>query len=63
MEHINKVQKETTEYLEKLEANDKESQINFQITTNQLVEIPAGFELGGLILKSQDGSKILKMFD
>ena len=62
IEHIKTVQKETIEYLDKLEANNEQSHANYE-ASQQTVDIPAGHELKGLILQTQDGTKVLKLFD
>ena len=62
IEQIKTVQKETIEHLDKLEANNEQSHANYEIS-QQTVDIPAGHELRGLILQTQDGTKVLKLFD
>ena len=62
IEHIKTVQKETIEHLDKLEANNERSHANYEVS-QQTVDIPAGHELRGLILQTQDGTKVLKLFD
>ena len=58
MELIKKVQKETTKHLDKLEDNKDKSHVNYEVS-QQTVNIPAGYELVGLLLKMQDGTKVL----
>ena len=58
MELIKKVQKETTEHLDKLEGNKEKSHVNYEVS-QQTVNIPAGYELVGLLMKMQDGTKVL----
>ena len=58
MELIKKVQKETTKHLDKLEDNKDKSRVNYEVS-QQTVNIPAGYELVGLLLKMQDGTKVL----
>ena len=62
MEQIKTVQKETVEYLDKLESREEKGLANFNVS-QQTVNVPAGHELEGLIFKTQDGTKILKPFD
>ena len=62
MEQIKTVQKETVEHLDKLETKEGKGQANYDVS-RQTVEVPAGHELEGLILKTQDGTKVLKLFD
>ena len=59
MEQIKTVQKETVEYLDKLESKEEKGLANFNVS-QKTVNVPAGHELEGLILKTQDGTKILK---
>ena len=58
MELIKTVQKETNEHLDKLEGNKEKSHVNYEVS-QQTVNIPAGYELVGLLLKMQDGTKVL----
>ena len=58
MDLIKTVQKETTEHLDKLEGNNEKSHVNYEVS-QQTVNIPAGHELLGLLLKTQDGTKVL----
>ena len=57
MELIKKVQKETTKHLDKLEDNKDKSRVNYEVS-QQTDNIPAGYELVGLLLKMQDGTKV-----
>ena len=58
MELIKLVQKETTVHLDKLEGNKEKSHVNYEVS-QQTVNIPAGYELVGLLMKMQDGTKVL----
>ena len=58
MELIKTVQMETNEHLDKLESNKEKSHVNYEVS-QQTVNIPAGYELVGLLLKMQDGTKVL----
>ena len=58
MELIKTVQKQTNEHLDKLEGNKENSHVNYEVS-QQTVNIPAGHELVGLLLKTQDGTKVL----
>ena len=58
MELIKTVQKQTNEHLDKLEGNKENSNVNYEVS-QQTVNIPAGHELVGLLLKTQDGTKVL----
>ena len=58
MELIKTVQKETIENLDKLKGIKEKSHVNYEVS-EQANNIPAGYELVGLLLKAQDGTKVL----
>ena len=57
-ELIKTVQKETIENLDKLKGIKEKSPVNYEVS-EQANNIPAGYELVGLLLKAQDGTKVL----
>ena len=58
MDHIKTVQKEIIGNLYILEAKEQKSLGTYDVS-EQTVKIPAGHELEGLILKTQDGKKVI----
>ena len=58
MDHIKTVQKEIIGNLHILEAKEQKSLGTYDVS-EQTVKIPAGHELEGLILKTQDGKKVI----
>ena len=58
MEHVKTVQKEINENLDNLEAKEQKSQATYEVS-QKTVDIPADHELEGLILKTQDGKKVI----
>ena len=58
MDHVKTVQKEIIGNLYILEAKEQKSLGTYDVS-EQTVKIPAGHELEGLILKTQDGKKVI----
>ena len=58
MDHIKTVQKEIIGNLYILETKEQKSLGTYDVS-EQTVKIPAGHELEGLILKTQDGKKVI----
>ena len=58
MDHVKIVQKEIIGNLYILEAKEQKSLGTYDVS-EQTVKIPAGHELEGLILKTQDGKKVI----